>query len=114
MRPPNLNTDTLDALYNTGVEDLPAKERWLDVHPNEINDRYVVIGEEALGDDLISRGFGGCWPDLRDALQSYDWNAGAPVYIVDLWHPPDQAVIRVILNPTTADRWSSFDDAGIA
>jgi hypothetical protein len=112
MKPPNLNTDTLDLLYEWAPTGLPPKERWLDADPNEINDRYVVIGEEVVGTQ-VARGFGGCWPGLKDALDSYDWNAGAPTYIIDLFHPPTAALLDVILTPSAGDRFRSLvDNAG--
>jgi hypothetical protein len=98
MKPPHLNTDTLDLLYATDVENLPPKERWLDVEPEEINDRFVVIGEEVIH-ETVFRGFGGCWPDLHDALDSYDNNAGIPVFVVDLFAEPKNALIDVIFKP---------------
>lgn len=103
MRPPNLNTDTLDLLYEWAPENLPPKERMLDCPPEEVNDRFVVIGEEVVYKDVTS-GFGGCWPDLSDALESYDWNAGPPAYVVDLFAGPEVALftVRLIPYPGTA------------
>lgn len=108
----SINKRTLDLLYATGVEGLPDKDRWLNGEIGEENDRYVVIGEEVLGEDLISRGFGGCWPGLSDALDSYDWNAGAPVFVVDLFEEPAHALRDVTLAPVLEPRRSFVDEHG--
>lgn len=98
MRPPNLNEDTLKLLYETGVENLPEYERWLDCPEDEIRDRFVVIGEEVVGEE-VTRGFGGCWPTIDDALESYDWNAGAPVFLIDIFEWPSSALRDIRLIP---------------
>jgi hypothetical protein len=114
VRPPDLNEATLDALYETSVEGLPEKGRWLDADPNEVDDRYVIIGEE-VALDSVTRRFGGCWQTLADALESYDWNAGVPAFVVDLFSPPESAVQYVTLTPSVSEfGWGSFDDRGIA
>jgi hypothetical protein len=107
MRPPRLNIDTLELLYEWVPDALPEKERWLDCEPGEANDRYVVIGDD--GDDRRPiYGFGGCWPELRDAVRFYDWNVGPPAYVVDLFAAPDEALHTVLLIPTIRDRPGSL------
>jgi hypothetical protein len=112
MKNPNIIDATLDLLYATGVEGLPEKDQFLYPHPGEENDRYVIIGEEVLGDELISRGFGGCWPSRSDALDSYDWNAGAPVYMIDLFCEPKDALWDIKLEPAFGPRRSLVDEHG--
>lgn len=111
MRPPDLNEDTLRLLYETGVEDLPPIERWLDVDEEEIGDRYVMIGEQTIGKESLY-GFGGCWPNLSDALESYDWNAGAPVFVVDLFSAPPAALIDIALDARPNGHRSLADERG--
>lgn len=96
----NFRTDTLDALYDLSIEGLPERANWdLPIEtPSEANDRYVVIAEEVTGDEVY-RHFGGCWPEANDALRSYDWSYGPPVFLVDLWVAPEQAAQRIELTP---------------
>jgi hypothetical protein len=118
MKNPNVIDTTLDLLYEMDLQGLPEKDQFLYAEPGEEHDRFVVIGEEVLGDELISRGFGGCWPLLDDALESYDWNAGAPAFVIDLFVEPRRALIDVVMkaSPRKADgyvaRRSLVDDAG--
>jgi hypothetical protein len=99
--PNNFRADTLDALYDLDIEGLPERARWNDrpETPSALDDRYVVIAEEIAGDEVV-RSFGGCWPQDDDALRSYDWSYGPPVYVVDLWAPPAEATRRVKLTPS--------------
>lgn len=108
MRPPNLNTDTLDLLYEWAPENLPEKERWLDCPPEEIDDRFALIGEDEVLHEHVVTSFGGCWPTISGALTSYDWNAGAPAYLVDLFAEPDVALIPIKLIATTTNQVMSL------
>lgn len=107
MRAP-INEATLDLLLHADVEDVPERWVWLEL---EEPDRYVVIGEEVI-DSSVRRGFGGCWPTMAGALASYDWNAGPPIAILDLFSPPEVALHDVILTPTTRGPRKAVHDDG--
>ena len=104
-----MNDRTLNLLYELDVEDLPERDVWTE--PEHADDRFVVIGEEVVGTD-VRRGFGGAWATVRDALASYDWNAGPPAFIVDIGAHAERALIPIVLTARTEPVRSFIDAHG--